>query len=213
MKINEKHKRVDSMKLYYGNLYSEESIEMLLRDIDSLMDSESKYRKSIKEWMNGKSEITDVTLETLETLELKKGSYDEEQEFEEWSLCAIAKTLDERHPNIPVAALLLSLYEEYPVTLSEIIPIASIPCYADERIVLSDNPVCDIASLDQEAEEWFFLMTDTESAQVHEYQMWQVLTQVASLAPIICMNHELGTCVEMWEDGCYHIIPPEFVEW
>lgn len=183
----------------YSDIFSYESARMFVDDLSPLLETNSKYRRPIKEWLNGKSVITEISLDCLDG-------------HSTWSLNEVAKKLDASNPNVPVAALLLSLYEEFPVTISEILSVCDEFCWCDERIIVSFTPECSFAYLDTEYEQWFFLndKSNTESLKLH--QLWQVLLQITDLAPIISMELDVGTTIEKGEDEKYHIEPPEITE-
>ena len=200
MNTTEEKRLLEKMSLCYGAFYSPEELENIVCDIAPLLQPDSKYRKPIKEWMNGKTAGSEIQLTCLDGESV-------------WSLQAIARNLHENIPNVPVAALLLSAYEEFPIILSQIIPIAAETCWCDGRILRDESPVCTAAELDKETEQWFFLLPDTQPQDLVFCQLWQVLTQVPALAPIIFLEHEPGTLVERWEDGRYRILPPEESVW
>lgn len=199
MRAAEKKRLLEKMTLCYGELYAPEDLLSMVSDIELLLEMDSKYRKPIKEWLNDKSEVSEVLLTCLDG-------------EKSWSLREIAKKLHPQTPNIPVAALLLALYEEFPVTLSQIIPIAEETCWCDGRILRAADPVCTAAELDKETEQWFFLLPDTTPENLVFCQLWQVLTQVATLTPVIFMENEPGTLVKLRENGCYCIFLPEETE-
>ena len=196
MNSTEKTALIEKLLSYYSDIFSIESANEFANDLSLLMEVDSKYRRPIKEWINGKANFTDISLDCMDGQST-------------WSLNEVAKRLDSNNPNIPVAALLLSLYEEFPVTISEILSVCDEFCWCDERIIISSTPECSFAYLDTEYEQWFFLndKTYTESLKLH--QLWQVLLQITDLAPIISMEWDVGTTIEKGEDGEYHIEPPE----
>lgn len=175
----------------YKNIMSAEYIEVFLDDLEPLMDKNMSFRKIIKQWLLGKNSDDDIVMVAL----------DGEQE---WSLREIATRLHERAPNIPAAALLLDFYREHPVTMSMILSIAEEECHCDERILLSDDPVCTFAYLDPETEQWFFTNEESEVSDMRKCQMWQVLVAVPELAEIVCYDYGLGTGV-IFEDGQYTV--------
>ncbi|MBR4026477.1 MAG: hypothetical protein IKJ01_02815 [Lachnospiraceae bacterium] len=187
-----KEKILRNYKAYITEDYCNSMCELL----EELLKSDS-YRKPLIEWKNGKREITDVTL-----LKFSK-------EEGVWSLNEIASRLDPIHPNIPAAAILLFLAEENILTLSQILSIAEEVCWADPTFLEIENPICTYAFLDEEVEEWVFLMEETEAENLKEYQMWQVLLQVPTLAPLIAYDHILGTHIELGEDDIYYVVPPQ----
>lgn len=195
----EKSTLLQKILLYYSDIFSHDSAIRVIDDLSPLLEISSKYRRPIKEWLNGKTVITDISLDCMDGQST-------------WSLNEIAKRLDANNPNIPVAALLMSLYEEFPVTISEILSVCDEFCWCDERIINSSTPECSFAYLDTEYEQWFFLndKSNTESLQLH--QLWQVLLQITDLAPIISMELAVGTTIEKGEDEIYYIEPPEITE-
>lgn len=199
MNSEEKNLLMNKMIQNYEAIFSEETVGQFADDIASLLDIGSKYRKSIKEWLNGKCNITDVTVKSLDG-----NSF--------WSLVEIARKLDAEIPNIPVAALLLSLYEEFPVTLSEVISVCDEICWCDESIITSETPKCVFAYLDKEYEQWFFLGEDSKEENLKCHQLWQVLLQVSDLAPIIVLNHVASTSLELLDDGKFLVTLPEEME-
>lgn len=196
MNFDEKNLLTEKMSEHYSNIFSPYAIEIFVKDVSQLLDINSIYRKSIKEWLNGKNSITDVTMQCLD-----KTSY--------WSLNEIAQELDYETPNIPVAAFLLSLYKDFPKTLSEIISVCGEICWCDENIIVSDNPKCSFAYLDEEYEQWFFMQDKSNEEDLKCHQLWQVLLQVPNLAPIVILEHKTGTILELQEDGKYLITSPD----
>ncbi|MBR1912461.1 MAG: hypothetical protein IJ828_08925 [Treponema sp.] len=196
MNYEEKKNLIEKMLMHYGEIFSPESAESFVNELSPLLQPNSKYRRPIKEWMNGKTEIIDITLPCLDNIS-------------SWSLVQIAQKLDQNTPNIPVAAFLLSLYEEFPITLSEILSVCEEFCWCDESIICADKPECSFAYLDEEYEQWFFLNDSSSTDNLKSHQLWQVLLQMSIFAPIIMLEHELGTTVELYDDGKYYIIPPE----
>lgn len=199
MNSEEKELLINKMLQHYEDIFSKVTVEQFVKDIASLLDIGSKYRKSIKEWLNGKCNITDVTVKSLDG-----NSF--------WSLVEIAKELDDEIPNIPVAALLMSLYEEFPVTLSEVLSVCGEICWCDESIITSESPKCVFAYLDEEYEQWFFLGEDSNEENLKCHQLWQVLLQISDLAPIIVFNHVAGTTLELLDDGKFLVALPEEME-
>lgn len=195
----EKNTFIQKVLFHYSDIFSYDSAMMFAEDISPLLDLSSKYRRPIKEWINGKATITEVSLDCLDGQST-------------WSLNEIAQRLDHNKPNVPVAALLLSLYEEFPVTISEILSVCDEYCWCDEKIIISSMPECSFAYLDNEYEQWFFLndKSNTESLKLH--QLWQVLLQIMDLAPIISMEWDIGTTIEKHEDEKYYVEPPEITE-
>ncbi len=192
MNEDEKKELKIILEEHYGEYMSPSYCEGLCVEIDALLGT--KYRRPIKEWINGYTKISDVLVPKIED--------------GEWSLNEIASRLDEMYPNVPAAALLLFLFEENPNLLSMIIPIAEEECFADEIFVNVDDERCTTAILDKKIKCWTFLAQNTSSEQMKKYQMWQVLLNIPELVPIITYDHILGTNIEMWDDGMYHILAP-----
>lgn len=195
----EKELLTDKILQHYGDIFSEVTVEQFANDINSLLNIGSKYRQGIKEWLNGKCNITDVTVTSLDG-----NSF--------WSLVEVAEELDSEIPNIPVAAFLMSLYEEFPVTLSEVLSVCGEICWCDESIITSESPECVFAYLDKEYEQWFFLGGNSNEENLKCHQLWQVLLQIPDLAPIIVLDHLAGTTLELMDDGKYLITSPEEME-
>ena len=184
----EKNTLTQKILLYYSDIFSYDGARMFVDDLSPLLEIDSKYRHPIK-----------ISLDCMDG-------------HSTWSLNEVAKRLDANNPNIPVAALLLSLYEEFPVTISEILSVCDEFCWCDERIVVSSTPECSFAYLDTEYEQWFFLNDKANSESLKLHQLWQVLLQITDLAPIISMEWDVGTTIEKGEDKKYHIEPPEITE-
>lgn len=187
---------LEKLLLHYSDIFSNESANMFVDDVWPLLKMNSKYRQPIKEWANSKSIISEISLNCMDGHSV-------------WSLNEIAKRLDSKNPNIPAAALLLSLYEEYPVTISEILSICDEFCWCDESIITSSSPECTFAYLDTGYEQWFFLNEKTNTENIRLHQLWQVLLQITDLAPIISMDWALGTSIEKSDNEKYLIKLPE----
>lgn len=179
----------------YGQYMNQNYCEAFCSEIKSLVDT--KYWKSLKEWKNGRINITDVIIPKLSA------------EEGQWSLIEVATRLCEDYPNIPVAAFLLFLAEENPITLGAILSIAEEFCWADPAFIEQDNTECTCAFLNEEEGQWVFLADDTDPTVLREYQIWQVLLQIPVLAVLISYDHSLGTAIELWNDGIYHVISPK----
>lgn len=190
--MNENEKKEFSILLqeHYGKYIDSSYCDNLADEMEALLDT--KYRKPIKQWLHGYTAISDLRIPKIES-----GN---------WSLNEIASRLDAEYPNVPAAALLLSLYEEEPNLLSMIIPIADEECFADESFFGEMDLECTTAVLDKETECWMFLAQNTKSENMKKYQLWQVLLSIPELAGIVSYNHAVGTTVELWNDGIFHVI-------
>lgn len=188
-------KLMELLSEHYGRYMDETFCGYMCDEILRLMDG-TRYSESLKQWMHG---IIDINEKIVIKINGK----------EAWSLLKVAESLDEDFPNIPAAAVLLNLAEEYPLTMSTILSVAAKECDADYRMTIDENIPCTAAILDTETRLWTFFAEDSKPEYFRPFQMWQVLLNQDTLAPLISYDHELGTRIELWNDGRYHIIPPQ----
>ncbi len=176
---------------YFGDDVCEWLAEEVLR-----LERVELLKAPVREWLNQYTEFTDVTISTLDG-------------ESSWSLVEIAVELDEDDPDIPVAALLFNLYEEAPVIFSAIFPICGEMCAADYRLFQENSPQLLGLILDEQTEEWTFVAENSKPEWMQEYQIWLPLLSFPSLAPLLVMDHELGTAIQQEEDGVWYVVPPE----
>lgn len=188
-------KLMELLSEHYGRYMDETFCRYMCEEIQRLMTG-TRYAEPLKQWMYG---ITDIAGRVVVKIDCR----------DEWSLLDLAGSLDKKFPNIPAAAVLLSLAEEYPRTMSTILYVAAKECDADYRMTIDDNLQCTTAILDTETGLWAFFAEDSKPEYFRPFQMWQVLLNQYTLAPLISYDHELGTRIELWNDGRYHIIPPQ----
>lgn len=170
----------------YGYLLTYDICTGLAEDIIELTARESglKYRRPLLEWLHGKRVFTDIQCNGFSLLEL-------------------ALWLDRDCPNIPVAALLLML-EEDGGEYRAISAVAGEWCVADLRVIAGQ--ICTVAR--KSGGTWFFMLEDTSSESLREYQTWQVLVLNPALTLQLAYEHPDGTAIFLEENGVYVIVPP-----
>ena len=189
----------EKMQSYYSYILSKEDCDSLSEDIADTME-EQKYNRCIREWLNGKNVFTEI-------------------EVNGFSLKALAESLDEEHPNIPIAALLLCLEEnaldggEADDSMEDvperglyrgISGLAAEWCVADERVIISGEP-CSMAVYSEG--KWFFFMDEQDSGLLRECQLWQILLLNPLLTfPLAASPYADNTAIVRQDDGSYLII-------
>lgn len=165
-----------------GRLLSERDCMDLAEDVCLVMEL-NKFRRPVVEWLNGKMQFTDVIVNGF-------------------SLVQVASALNQRRPNIPVAALLLYLEETKPDPFRAISAVAHQPCAADQG-VLEGKPCAFAVRAD---EKWFFFSDGQCANRLRECQMWQILLLNPRLTLQIGYEHPNGTALILQEDGSYLIV-------
>lgn len=177
----------ERMFLKYGHILTYNICVGLAEDIIELASEESgkKYSRPLLEWLHGKRVFTEI-------------------ECNGFSLVDVAVWLDADCPNIPIAALLLMLEEEGN-EYRAISAVAGEWCVADPRVI--EGQTCTAVRKDNDT--WFFMLKDTSSEDLREYQTWQVLVLNPLLTIQVAYEHPDGTAIFLDEDGVYVIVPPK----
>lgn len=170
----------------YSYLLTYDICTGLAEDIIDLSARENglKYRRPLLEWLHGKRVFTDIQCNGFSLLEL-------------------AVWLDEDCPNIPVASLLLML-EEDGGEYRAISAVAGEWCVADPKVIAGQ--ICTVAG--KSSGTWYFMLEDTSSEALREYQTWQVLVLNPALTLQLAYEHPDGTAIFLDENGVYVIVPP-----
>lgn len=177
----------ERMFLKYSDILTYNICIGLAEDIIELASGESgkKYQRPLLEWLHGKRAFTDI-------------------ECNGFLLVELATWLDENSPNIPIASLLLMLEEEGG-EYRAISAVAGEWCVADPRII--EGQACTVAGRD--CGTWFFMLENTSSEVLREYQTWQVLVLNPALTIQVAYEHPDGTTIFLDENGVYIIVPPK----
>ena len=167
----------------YGNALNMDDCSDLAEDILYACNANTDYEVPLKEWMNGKNYFHDYAVH-------------------DFSLVELASRLNPKHPNIPVAILILYLEGQEYSGYRGLSAIADQGCICDSEL-LNGQP-CKYAI--KEDGNWYFLLTDKRNVILKECQMWQVLLLNPKLILQAAYDHPDNTALILQEDGGYLIV-------
>lgn len=166
----------------YNFYLNKNDCEDLAEDILSIANTSDEFALPLQEWLNGKRTFTDVVVN-------------------DFSLVELASRLDEAHPNIPVAILILWLESQEDKVHHGLAAVADLVCVANPQIVLGTR--CEYAIYSDDV--WYFMLSDQKQDELREYQAWQILLLNPEMIIQVAYEHPNNTSLILQEDGSYLI--------